>query len=1107
MQRVINFFYTFVLFLSININAEVSDEFIDLYVNELPCTNAFLEYIDDDDSLRNDFFFETDEEFNILKDIFNNFCTGKSPETINPISTRIFLGDNVFNKSLLYAIHSSKFAYHLRNTESLKIAEIIIDELVFINSIDIKDLGSSQNIANIILNVSLGIEMFELSQFNEDFEKISINYGANTNQLYSLIEKFIFDTVDESFSQDSLSLIANTLFDIRIAKSNNLNYFASPLERFSARDEIIKIYLSNYTDGNLKYFELHNLIRLKGGVTQEDFILIEPTMDQIRTLNTISTSYDDYQSSQKGYTNESDETFDQVVTKLLFNKFNQDPEEVIASLSLRIFNNGGNTNCSISDQTYIKKVNSLESDLIELEFLAYKLICLDNQEILFDLIDKLKLYYIKIDNENLSEEDRFDALLEGNLISMFLDLHITEQQNSTIDLKGRSLDLFLDKWISLKETQAIVDKIKPISSYKEGITIISLTQSYDLVDAFILDDQSIYKARLIDLKETFLDQVSFDIELTKKNLLSNDFTKSDKIFFSKFIQMINLLLLNSVSDFVPEYLGILIDDYETGIDNLRKKQINDSLELITFYLDNIHNIHRSTAPEFIFRIQPLDKWLVFKDLLSFEMVLNYVYLGSGLISYEEYYQISDKRLNQIISLRPDKISLEKFKSIFIEENNDLAFIDTVKKYDQVQKKYREILESKIILSKDAFDLSAEDRTSLENNYKFELLNIQDELFKEENIGMLFSHDAIESKDLYSFLSEDEAMLSFLSGEFFSVAAIHKNGSSLVVPLFLSRTGFEQSSIAIKESFSDPNQSIPLDTLTKLRLSFLRDLDLSDINNLYIVTDEVFSGFPFHALYNNDNKKWLIDEYSISYLSGEKLIQHIDKRKIYKRNSFAGFGNPTLNKNNLENQINKFFTERGDFSIDYIDQLYELPDTENELTNISKFFKKSNLFFQNIATEQNVFDNLKNEYDFIAFATHSVKGINKFYNDRGLVLTPINTNSHDNDGFLSSEEIKLLHFQNSPMILLTACNTIDSQYYLSLPYSGLASSFMEAGADGVLLSLWNVNSKSSSELNQGIFKNSNNMYFTQALRNSIIDIKNQKEFSHPYYWAPYIYLGR
>jgi CHAT domain-containing protein len=66
--------------------------------------------------------------------------------------------------------------------------------------------------------------------------------------------------------------------------------------------------------------------------------------------------------------------------------------------------------------------------------------------------------------------------------------------------------------------------------------------------------------------------------------------------------------------------------------------------------------------------------------------------------------------------------------------------------------------------------------------------------------------------------------------------------------------------------------------------------------------------------------------------------------------------------------------------------------------------------------------------------------------------------------------------------------------------------MEAGADGVLLSLWNVNSKSSSVLNQGIFTD-NNSYFTDALRNSIIDIKSQEQFSHPYFWAPYIYLGR
>jgi CHAT domain-containing protein len=133
-------------------------------------------------------------------------------------------------------------------------------------------------------------------------------------------------------------------------------------------------------------------------------------------------------------------------------------------------------------------------------------------------------------------------------------------------------------------------------------------------------------------------------------------------------------------------------------------------------------------------------------------------------------------------------------------------------------------------------------------------------------------------------------------------------------------------------------------------------------------------------------------------------------------------------------------------------------------------------------------------------------MSKFYNDRGLILTPENSDNYANDGFLSNQQIKFLNLDNNPIVLLTACNTIDPQYYLSLPYSGLASSFMEAGADGVLLSLWNVNSKSSSELNQGIFKN-NNTYFSESLQKSIIEIKSKEEFSHPYFWAPYIYLGR
>jgi len=1089
---------------SINTMSEINEEFIDLFVNELPCSDEFNKYINDEDLLQNDFLFNQ-KEAEILKTIFFTYCSGSSQEIVNIISQKIF-SDEIKKKSLLYSIHSSKFAFHLSNSDSLEIAEIMINELSLLNSIDTDELGSAIDIANLIYNVSAGINQFELSEFNENLEKTTLDYGANTNLMYSLIERFIFDIIDYTFPEDSLTSIAQTLFDIRIAKSNNLNYYGSPLERFSARDELIKIYLANYSNGEIKYFEFSNLIKSKGGNSPSDFIFIKPTLDQISSLNTISTSYFKNTYSEEGYQNKSDQIFDRTMQQMIIERFDENPDEIIDSISARLFNNASNIDCSLSKKTYKPEDNSFEKFATELKFLSYKLKCLDNQELLFNLLDKLRIYYKKIDQENLSGEDLSDALLEVNLVSMFLDLHISTGTKK-INFSEIKLDLFIEKFISLKELQISVDKINKIRSYENIISIITLTQSFDLISEFVLDDKSDYVPRLDALEKSVYDQIYFDEEALKIFLLSDKTSKSDKIFTSKYLSMVGLNLVNSVSNFVPEYLDILVDDYKKGIDKKRNEQINQYLRIISFYLDNINEIHRSTTPEFIFKVQPLDKWFVFKDLISFEITLNFVQYAAGLMSFEEYYKIAKKRIDQILFLRPETISLEKFKSVFIEENKSLEYINTVIKYDQIQKDYKELFESKIILNKDVFDLSSEDRSSMEFNLKSELLSLQEVLFEKENRGILFQHDTIKDNDIHDFLDNDEAILSFLSGEFFSIGVMYKRGMTYLMPLSLSRTGFNNMSGIIKNSFSDPNQPLPYKELSKLREIFINGFDLEGIKSLYIVTDEIFSGFPFHSLYKESTKKWIIDEYNVSYLSGEKLLLYLDKRKISKKDSFLGFANPVLNKSNLENQIEEFFSERGDLAIEKISQLNELPETEKELLNISKYFKNSSLYFQNNATENNLFNNASNKFDFIAFATHSVSGLSKFYNDRGLVLTPINSDLHNNDGFLSSGEIKTLNLDTNPTILLTACNTIESQYYLALPYSGLASSFMEAGANGVLLSLWNVNNESSSELNQGIFKNRKDLYFSEALRDSIINLKSKEKYSHPYYWAPYIYLGR
>ena len=176
--------------------------------------------------------------------------------------------------------------------------------------------------------------------------------------------------------------------------------------------------------------------------------------------------------------------------------------------------------------------------------------------------------------------------------------------------------------------------------------------------------------------------------------------------------------------------------------------------------------------------------------------------------------------------------------------------------------------------------------------------------------------------------------------------------------------------------------------------------------------------------------------------------------------------------------------------------------------MSNFFEKSEIFLQKNATEKNLYKSINPNYSFIAFATHAVRGMNNFFLERGLVLTPLSSEDQDADGFLSSSEIKSLNLSYNSTVVLTACNTLEQKYYLSSPFSGLPESFMAAGASGVLFSMWNVNTNSSSLINQEIFSAKNNKRaFIDSYRSSILKVKSKENFAHPYFWASYAYLGK
>src|SRR2546426_672574 len=75
--------------------------------------------------------------------------------------------------------------------------------------------------------------------------------------------------------------------------------------------------------------------------------------------------------------------------------------------------------------------------------------------------------------------------------------------------------------------------------------------------------------------------------------------------------------------------------------------------------------------------------------------------------------------------------------------------------------------------------------------------------------------------------------------------------------------------------------------------------------------------------------------------------------------------------------------------------------------------------------------------------------------------------------------------------------------------GLGRAFLFAGADSLLISLWNMNDASTATLMKRVYENINRgLPRDEALRQAKLSLLRSQEavWRHPYYWAPFVLLG-
>lgn len=125
---------------------------------------------------------------------------------------------------------------------------------------------------------------------------------------------------------------------------------------------------------------------------------------------------------------------------------------------------------------------------------------------------------------------------------------------------------------------------------------------------------------------------------------------------------------------------------------------------------------------------------------------------------------------------------------------------------------------------------------------------------------------------------------------------------------------------------------------------------------------------------------------------------------------------------------------------------------------------------------------------------------------GIVLTTAPGSKED--GVLQMSEVMRLKL-NADVVTLSACRTGLGKLLRGEGMIGLTRAFQYAGADNVVVSLWNVNDIATAELMKAFYRNlTRGLPKDEALRQAKLQLLRgkQRTWGHPYFWAAFVLVG-
>lgn len=148
-----------------------------------------------------------------------------------------------------------------------------------------------------------------------------------------------------------------------------------------------------------------------------------------------------------------------------------------------------------------------------------------------------------------------------------------------------------------------------------------------------------------------------------------------------------------------------------------------------------------------------------------------------------------------------------------------------------------------------------------------------------------------------------------------------------------------------------------------------------------------------------------------------------------------------------------------------------------------------------------------DYRFLHFATHGSFAATELGGGR-LVLSQVGPEGRpEPNGFLYLADVYELSLR-ADLVVLSACQSALGREVRGEGMMGMTRGFFYAGAERVLVSLWNVNDRASVELMRRFYRGllKEGLSPAAALRKAQNEIRRTKGWEAPYYWAGFTLQG-